>query len=654
MVVIINNLLNNERGLNLSMIKKASLIIILFSLTIAQVSMSDVRKLSEDQIDAIREELKSAPVSVPQTGLDKPEIIQKVEKKTKDENFKSAFFGYEFFNTNINFFDNIPTPSNYKLGPGDEIKLSLWGETNVQENFFLNKDGSIYYQNIGFINLSNKNIQEAEQHLVEQLSQIYSTLNNKDNPTNLSLELQRLKSLNIYFTGQVNSPGVHLVHPFSDVFSALVQAGGVQNIGTLRNIKVIRNSKEIDSIDFYDFFLYGNDNFKNLKLVDGDTIHVPIIEKRVSISGEVLNPFTFELKDDENFKNLLEYSGGYSSNAGQSIIFDKILPQEKRDSDDEARKIKTLKFSDNLNNEVLNNGDKIFVSSLKISDKEVFIQGRVKRPGSFLVENGSSLKEVLHLAGGFQDEIYIKSINTESILVIRRLDGDLASETFNISYENSDKFFLEIGDVIQVYKKNEYLLKRFVDIEGAVRFPGRYPFVEKMTISDLVLAAGGLTENAYPEKGILYSTSIMNESDNDFNIDIERINVFSASLDTEISNFSKVSILEKTSLLLIEGNVFNPGAIAYDNITASQLIQKAGGFKKRSDKKRIYKKSLNGEIQTLNFAERTFKNLEDGDMVFVPLREDEELDITTFLSDFSSTLANIVTILLVIENIQED
>ena len=522
------------------MIKKTLLIITFFSLALAQVSMSDVKKLNENQIDAIREELKSAPVSVPQTGIDKREIIQKVEKKTKDENFKSAFFGYEFFNTNINFFDNIPTPSDYKLGPGDEIKLSLWGETNVQENFFLNKDGSIYYQNIGFINLTNKNIEEAEQLLVEKLSQIYSTLNNKDNPTNLSLELQRLKSLNVYFTGQVNSPGVHLVHPFSDVFSALVQAGGVQNIGTLRNIKVIRNSKEIDSIDFYDFFIFGDDNFKSLKLLDGDTIHIPIIKKRVSILGEVLNPFTFEMKDDENFENLLEYSGGYTSNAGQSILFDKILPQDKRNSDDEARKIKTLKFSDDLNIEALNNGDKIFVSSLKISDKKVFIQGRVKNPGSYLIENGLSLKEILHIAGGFQDEIFIKSINTESILVARKVDGKISSQKFYISYENSDKFILEIGDIVQVYKKSEYLANRFADIEGAVKFPGRYPFVEKMTVSDLVLAAGGLTENAYPEKGILYSTTFMSELSDDLNININRINVSSVKLSTEISDSTRV------------------------------------------------------------------------------------------------------------------
>ena len=117
----------------------------------------------------------------------------------------SIYFGYNYFRRDINFFDNIPTPFEYKLGPGDEIILSLWGETNLREKFIINKDGLIYYSNVGFINLSNKNLKEAEALLIEELSSIYSTLKDKNNSTELMIELGQLKSVNVYFSGHVKT-----------------------------------------------------------------------------------------------------------------------------------------------------------------------------------------------------------------------------------------------------------------------------------------------------------------------------------------------------------------------------------------------------------------------------------------------------------------
>ena len=115
------------------------------------------------------------------------------------------YYGYDYFKSEINFFDNIPTPTEFKLGAGDEIIVSLWGETNLREKFIINKEGLIYYENIGFINLSNKTIEEAENLLVVELSKIYSTLNDLNNQTKLMVELGKLKSLNIYFSGEVSS-----------------------------------------------------------------------------------------------------------------------------------------------------------------------------------------------------------------------------------------------------------------------------------------------------------------------------------------------------------------------------------------------------------------------------------------------------------------
>ena len=203
------------------------------SIVFGQVSLDDLNKLGNDQLDLIKSQLKSG--AVPSEAL----------APTKDTSLESAipssvtigpatsavadgsYFGYDYFKRDINFFDNVPTPPDFKLGPGDEVILSLWGETNSREKFVINKEGLIYYENVGFINLSNKNVKEAELILVQELSRIYSTLQDKDNPTELMLELGKLKSINVYFSGQIEIPGINLIHPFSDIFSAIVQAGGI-------------------------------------------------------------------------------------------------------------------------------------------------------------------------------------------------------------------------------------------------------------------------------------------------------------------------------------------------------------------------------------------------------------------------------------------
>ena len=151
--------------------------------------------------------------------------------------------------------------------PGDEIILSLWGETNSRESFIISKEGLIFYENVGFINLSNKTLLEAEEVLINELSRIYSTLEDKNNPTQLMIELGQIKSINVYFSGQIESPGIKLIHPFSDIFSAIVQSGGIKNEGSLRNIKLIRDGKIISTFDFYSFFISGKNNLDRKSVV---------------------------------------------------------------------------------------------------------------------------------------------------------------------------------------------------------------------------------------------------------------------------------------------------------------------------------------------------------------------------------------------------
>ena len=325
-----------------------------------QISVSDLKNLSNNELDQIKEELQSKNKQVVQSDLienqDAIDVVQIQSKQVKVED--NEYFGYNYFVQDINFFDNIPTPSDFKLGPGDEVIISLWGETNQRNKYLIDRNGMIFFENIGFVNVSNKTIKEAETLLVDKLSKIYSTLKDKNNPTSLMLELGKLKSINVYFTGQVNNPGINLIHPFSDVFSALVQAGGVDNAGSLRNVTLIRNGKKIEVIDFYSFFISGLSEFQKIRIIDGDVIHVPVVEKRVSIKGDIQRQMQYELIDSESISDLIDYAGGLTSTASNKAIVNNIIPMEERISDDVAKSgsIVYLSSSTDL---LINNGAEV-------------------------------------------------------------------------------------------------------------------------------------------------------------------------------------------------------------------------------------------------------------------------------------------------------
>ena len=237
--------------------KRITVILFLF-INLLQAQSLNMGGMNNSDLDKLRESLKEEQKFEFDNSGDNIESFEDIESLPVeiDENeylntLDNKYFGYNYFKTEINFFDNIPTPSDFKLGAGDEIIISMWGEINSREKFIINKEGLIYYKNIGFINISNKTIDEAEKLLSTELSKIYSTLNDSKNSTKLMLELGKLKSLNIYFSGEINKPGIQLVHPFSDIFAALVQAGGVNIEGSLRNVQIIRKNKVIENLDFY-------------------------------------------------------------------------------------------------------------------------------------------------------------------------------------------------------------------------------------------------------------------------------------------------------------------------------------------------------------------------------------------------------------------
>lgn len=626
--------------------KKVFILPLLFWSLHAQISVSDISQIGNQGLDEIKEKLSSE-----QNELNKIEKANDVESipveifNKNNEKINNEYFGYNYFQSNINFFDNTPTPTDYKLGAGDEIVLSLWGETNLRERFIINKDGLIFYENIGFINLSNKTIKEAESHLANELSKIYSTLKDSENPTSLMIELGKLKSLNIYFSGEIAKPGIQLVHPFSDIFMAIVQAGGVNLEGSLRNIQLIRNGKVAATVDFYDLFSKGINDFSNLRLIDGDIINIPAIENRVKIEGAVLRPGFYELLQSEELSNLIDYAAGLNPRASSFVTIDTIKPINERKSQDDV--ISSLNV-DIVNDKVLlNNGDLVFVREVGESASKIEIFGRVKVPGKYSATN-MSLKNVLDIAGGFDDPIFRKSIN-DDIVILRKDESEFYSKEFIINYNDADSFPLKIDDKIFVYENINYRNSYTYQIKGEINKPGTYSHIKGITLREAINRADGLTKLTN-ESNISIKIEFTEIDDNGNEVRVFE-NIASPPMDFELDSNSIINVLPSENVIKVEGNVYSPGFVAYQKgITMYEAIVQAGGYKPYSLKKRAYIKKLNGEVDKPGIFGRRVKRLLPGDTIIVPLNPNpSDFDITTFIADISTTLANIAAILLIVD-----
>ena len=586
-----------------------------------------------EQVDTVQEEISTANISP-------------LSNSPSDE--QPYYFGYDYFSREINFFDNIPTPSNYRLGPGDEVILSTWGEYNSQKKFIINKNGSIFYENLGFISLLNSTLEEAESILQKELSKIYETINSNDNPTNVTLELGRLKSVNVYFTGEVENPGIHLIHPFSDIFTAIVQSGGIKDNGSLRNIHLLRDNKIISQIDFYSFFISGKNDFSDVKIIDGDVIHIPSIQNRINIVGEVNRPGFYEISKNDEISDLIQYASGFTNLASSSIILETINPLESRLSNDKATSSQNIDFNDKIKLD-LSSVNKIDVMKIIPNDSMVEVFGRVKNPGRFSAN--STLKEVLDIAGGFNDPIFEQTILKNKIIVLRQTSEQFYGKEFAISYSSSSSFDLEPNDKIFVYENINYRNSFTYTVKGEVVKPGTFSLSKDLTLAEALNLAGGLTEFGSKDAiNIVQTFTSIDENGIEIKEEIQLGNI---DLNLMVSDGMVINILPIQNTIKVEGNVYNPGLIAISKnaISMSKAIELAGGYKPYSLKKRSYVLRSNGQIDKANIFRGKTKRVYAGDTVFVPANPDpSDFDITTFIADLSSTLANIAAILILVDN----
>ncbi|WP_147309597.1 SLBB domain-containing protein [Marixanthomonas ophiurae] len=413
---------------------------------------------------------------------------------------KDPLFGYDFFNNqNISFTPNmnLATPANYELGPGDEISINLWGAAENTYNVEVDREGAVRISNIGPIYVSGLTMEEASGKIKGKLKRIYSGINASDNSSYkvfLSVSLINVRTVQVNIIGEVKVPGTYSLSALSTVLNALYASGGPTKQGTFREIKLVRNGDEIIYFDIYDYLINGS-QVGNKTLQDQDVIIISPYISRVKINGSVKRTGTYELKPGETLTDLLKFTGGFTSNAyKERVVLERI--------EGDRRVVKEI-LVDKESETPLQDGDVLTVN--EIIDKfenRITIQGAVYRPGSYEFTENTTVKDLIKKAAGVNEKAFM-----ERGLLFRTEDGVRESVTpFSVSevLSGSKNIQLQPDDRIQIFNKYDLAESYKLTIDGAVNAPVSIPYVDNMTVEDLVLLGGGFTDGANENKIDIY------------------------------------------------------------------------------------------------------------------------------------------------------
>lgn len=415
------------------------------------------------------------------------------------------YFGYDFFmgRDQLTMWDNLPIPTDYLIGPGDEIIVTLWGDTELRSTSLINREGNVYFEKIGLVNLVGLNFSDAKSLLRSKFEKVYATLRGGEQSTTyMEVSLGTLKSINVRFLGEVNTPGIFPIHPFSTVSTGLMQVGGISIIGSLRDIQVIRDGSTIETVDYYQYLLFG-DVSSEIRLQDNDVVFVPVRKSTIRIKGEIKRPAIFELMAGESLDDLIQFVAGLENRASSKVEIHRITQLEDRKSDDEVIEHLWIDLSDATKTKLID-GDQIFIHSIFGTEQKVYIEGQVKNPGSFSLSENMSVLDILELAGGIFDDEFWKKVYPYRADLVRTNEGENKSEIIPIRLaqlregDPSQNKRLMNNDKLIVYPSDINKYKKVVTIFGEVRNPRECNLDENMGLTDLILRAGGFNYDAYP------------------------------------------------------------------------------------------------------------------------------------------------------------
>ncbi|WP_302462896.1 SLBB domain-containing protein [Phocaeicola plebeius] len=418
-------------------------------------------------------------------------VLENPQPDSRELAQENQVFGRNIFNTRNLTFEpsvNLATPPNYRLGPGDEVIIDIWGTSQNTIRQQISPDGTINIEKIGPVSLSGMTVSEANEYLKRVLGKTYSGLDAPDGTLEIRLTLGNARTIQINVMGEVIQPGTYALSSFSTVFHALYRAGGVNQIGSLRNVQVTRNGKTVAKVDVYDFIMKGKTQ-DDIRLQEGDVIIVPAYEALVQISGNVKRPMKFEMKKNETLATLINYAGGFSADAYTRSL--RVVRQNG-----EEYEINTVKEID-YSAYPMRNGDVVTAEAiLNRFTNKLEVRGAVYRPGIYQL-NGeiNTVRALVNEAKGLMGDAFTNRA------VLQREREDLTTEIISVDVRSimagtSPDIPLQKNDILYIPSIHDLEDRGDVAIFGEVAKPDSYSYSDNMTLEDLIIRAGGLRESA--------------------------------------------------------------------------------------------------------------------------------------------------------------
>lgn len=510
------------------------------------------------------------------------EMYRKEEKK---------IFGRNIFNNKQLSFEpnlNIATPANYRLGPGDEVIIDIWGasQNTIQET--ISPDGAIQVERLGPVYLSGMTVSDANVYLQSELNKIYTGVLGDEPTSRIKLTLGQIRTIQVNVMGEVENPGTYTLSSFASVFHALYQAGGMNEIGTMRAVKVYRNNQLLATLDIYDYILNGQ--MKNdVRLMDDDVIVVGPYDCLVNIAGKVKRPMFYEMKRDESVGTLLEYAGGFTGDAYTKNV--RLIRKSGREYSiynvDEFD-FKSFKLMD---------GDSLSIDSvIPRFANMVEIKGAVYRPGMYQVDGHiTTVRGLIEAAEGTMGDAFLNRA------VMHRKRSDLSLEVLSVDVRGilagtSPDIALRNEDVLMIPSIYDIQEDKVVAVHGEVAFPGTYVYAANTTLEDIILQAGGLTEAASTARVDVarriknaHATEASNETTENYSFSLRDGFVIEGEVGFVLEPFDEVYVRRSPGYYVqenvkIEGEVLFPGTYAMPkkNYRLSELIQATGGLTKEA------------------------------------------------------------------------
>ncbi|MCC6396138.1 MAG: SLBB domain-containing protein, partial [Bacteroidetes bacterium] len=560
-------------------------------------------------------------------------------------------YGYEVFEYPSTTFLpslSVATPPSYVLGPGDEIVISVWGETQLMHRVEVNREGNVVIPEVGPVTAMGQTVRDFRDRLQRRMSAVYSSLSGSPGRTRSSLDvsLGKLKTIQVFVLGEVNKPGGYALTSMSTTLHALYMAGGPTVDGTLRNVQILRRGEPAAEVDIYSFVLLG-DRTKDQSLQDGDIVFVKPVTRRAAVVGHVVRPAIYELKEGETLGSLIAMAGGPRFDAHiERLHVERIVPFDRRneygrdilDFDVHSESLEQLL----ANSTVVENGDIVTIHEiLHLFQNRVVIVGNVNKPGPFEFHPGMRVADLIMAADSLRLATFDEWATLYRTLPNLRTEVIGFNPRMALRGDPHENILLQNEDSVVVYSDEQFHPRHNVSVFGAVRKPGNYPRHDSMTVADLVVMAGGLVDGAtttgwelsrLDTGDIKTYTRVITVNGDDLywrhdgakGIKLEDFDVLTVPLDPRFSMHKYVRLT---------GYVMYPGTytIQYEGERIGDLFKRAGGLRPGAylEGSRLIRRFNSAGLVPLDFRKALEEQgsrdnvvLYDGDSINVAFTED--------------------------------